>query len=352
MNTANGLYALVAGAGLFFVLVAFLIYLFLWPVTQPIMFSLLAWGLGIGATIGLKMVLTIFCRKSAFRSFMRIRPRVANVSSIALETWYIGLGGGVLIGRLTQFLFAAAFWIGRIDEPFLADNVKLMGYEFDYLPINFVKDLLVHDAHRHPFIERLGAMYLLRLKEGSSFASRAGCVWRQLLVTILMPWMLKNRVFYEERLECALTDQAVETQLAFEESKGFLEVAKEGQDDLLGELEGRTKKVVGAGVGVVGAGGAVVGQVADHTKDLAGAGETVIGKVADGGERIVEGVLLRGDRRGMGLRRDNGRNASTTRGARRFHFVPSSLRRSRASEGGSGSSSMPPASGTGAPGNR
>jgi hypothetical protein len=114
MNTANGIYALLAGAGLLFFLVAVVIYLFLWKVTQSFMFGLLAWGLGIGATIGLKMILTIFCRKSAYRAFMRTRPRMANVSAIALETWYIGLGGGVLIGRLTQFLFAAGEY--HMDE--------------------------------------------------------------------------------------------------------------------------------------------------------------------------------------------------------------------------------------------
>eukprot|EP00978_Attheya_sp_CCMP212_P014702 scaffold37585_cov61-Attheya_sp.AAC.5 len=107
------------------------------------------------------------------------------------ESWV--LGSGVMLGRLTQFLLAAAFWIGRIDSSFLSSEVILFGYAFDYAPITYRKELLVHDAHRHPIMERLLCMYLMRLKYGKRFSSDAGAAWRILLVLTLMPWMLKHR---------------------------------------------------------------------------------------------------------------------------------------------------------------
>lgn len=103
------------------------------------------------------------------------------------------LGGGVLVSRLCQFLLAAAFWIGRIDSTFLNEDVQVVGYRFDNVPIYYRTELLMHEAHRHPFIERLSAMYLMRLKHGDYFASNAGAAWRHLFVLTLMPWLLKHR---------------------------------------------------------------------------------------------------------------------------------------------------------------
>jgi hypothetical protein len=251
MNTANAIYGMFAAAILFFLLIGLVLFLFIWDFTRDIVLLLVAWGIGLGITIGLKVVMTSFCRKEFFRAFYRIRPAKANLSTLALECWFIGLGGGVLIGRVTQFLMASAFWIGRIDEPFLADNVSLMGYKFDYVPLNYIKEILVHEAHRHPYIERLGAMYLMRLRH-PSFASNDACAcWRQLLVLTLMPWLMKYRVFHEQRSIESLQDQASEKAVQAEEDR---EALAEMAGDILSTTKNFAGTVVQAGAGAVDVG--------------------------------------------------------------------------------------------------
>jgi hypothetical protein len=162
------------------------------------MLLILGWSIGLSVTIALKMLLTMGCRSFQYRSFYRIRPGAARVSSLALECWYFGLASSTALCRVLQFLLAAALWVGRIDVNFLAEDVNFLGYGFDYVPSNFVKDLLVHEAHRHPYMERLAQMYLMKLKHPDTFGTRAGAAWRQLAVVALFPWMTQYRVLEDQ----------------------------------------------------------------------------------------------------------------------------------------------------------
>lgn len=193
------MFALIGSALLFFALFGLVLFLFIWEFSKGFMTLLVAWVLGLVITVVLKMIIVKNCRKRQYAGLFRTKPVGANLAVLALECWFIGMGGGVLVGRLVQFILAACFFVGRTDIPFLSKDVALFGYAFDYVPTNFVKDILVHEAHRHPYMERLLAMYMMKLK-CDTFGTEAGSCWRQLFVVALLPWFTKLRVFTDHRL--------------------------------------------------------------------------------------------------------------------------------------------------------
>ena len=50
-------------------------------------------------------------------------------------------------------------------------------------------------SNRHPYIELLGTIYLMKLRYGTKFGSNAGSCWRLIFVYALFPWMQRYRVF-------------------------------------------------------------------------------------------------------------------------------------------------------------
>jgi len=78
---------------------------------------------------------------------------------------------------------------------FLAPGVGAIGpIELDHFPYAFRRDLLAHEAHRHPYIELFGQLCLLKIRCGKAFGSRAHASWRLLFVVTLMPWLKQYRV--------------------------------------------------------------------------------------------------------------------------------------------------------------
>jgi hypothetical protein len=116
MNTGNAIFGIIGSAILFYLLIGLVIFLFTYDATQGFMIRVAVWGLGLTITIMLKVVLVKTCRTTMYKSFFRTKPKSANLSNLALECWFIGLGPSVLIGRISQFLFAAVFWVGTVGS--------------------------------------------------------------------------------------------------------------------------------------------------------------------------------------------------------------------------------------------
>ena len=47
--------------------------------------------------------------------------------------------------------------------------------------------------HRHPLIERLGFLFMMKLRLGPEFGRKGGAAWRLVFVCMLMPWLRKYR---------------------------------------------------------------------------------------------------------------------------------------------------------------
>lgn len=106
------------------------------------------------------------------------------------------LSAGYVFVRMVKLLVIAGINIGRIDRPFLAPGVGRLGgkIELDNYPMVHTKDLLSHEAHRHPYIELLGVIYLMKLRYTDKFGNTAGSCWRLLFVYALFPWLHRYRV--------------------------------------------------------------------------------------------------------------------------------------------------------------
>lgn len=166
----------------------------------PFLLQFVATVIGICITIGLKKLFLMFSRRKFHqRAFYRSNPAAANIVGVILEAWSLGISTLYVLKRMVFLLFASFVFVGRIDIPFLSEDADQIGpMTLDRFPIVFRKDLLMHEAHRHPYLERIGALYMLKLKYGDDFGRAAGSSWRLLFVFALLPWFRKYRIRSDE----------------------------------------------------------------------------------------------------------------------------------------------------------
>lgn len=168
--------------------------LLLWPGFEAIGLTIFSTLVGITITMLVKYVVLIGFRNYNHSGFYRKYVATANVVGVILETWNLGLTTAIVTFRAVKILIAATLCIAKVDTPFLSESAGfLAGIELDPYPTIFRKDILAHEAHRHPYLERLGVMYLLKLGH-DDFGNYAGTCWRMLFVYALVPWMRKHRI--------------------------------------------------------------------------------------------------------------------------------------------------------------
>lgn len=206
--------------------IGLLAFFFLWQQTLYFAQHVLALIAGFLVITVIRLVLVNICRCSMYKAFYRKRPALANFtllgkfgmtsSHVSLDSVYLinirflfsvnsrhgsalewtnfALSAGFIFVRMIKLLLAAAACIGRINRPFLAPGVGRFGpIELDSYPTIHTKDILSHEAHRHPYIELLGVMYLMKLRFGTAFGNSAGSTWRLLFVYALFPWLHQYR---------------------------------------------------------------------------------------------------------------------------------------------------------------
>ncbi|KAG7356321.1 hypothetical protein IV203_001007 [Nitzschia inconspicua] len=189
-----------------------MVFLCLWQATVYYMAKLFAILGGILVIAIIRLSFLAVCRCEMHRAFYRKRPFSANISLLALEWANFTLSVGFILVRIIKLIISACMFIGRIDTPFLAPKVGQLGpIELDNYPTIFMKDLLQHEAHRHPYIEMLGVMYLMKLRYRNSFGSKAGAAWRLLFVYALLPWMHKYRIHIKDEMGFILQGLAEST---------------------------------------------------------------------------------------------------------------------------------------------
>eukprot|EP00804_Cyclotella_cryptica_P012970 CCRYP_002307-RC/>CCRYP_002307-RC protein AED:0.22 eAED:0.22 QI:0/0.87/0.82/1/0.81/0.82/17/751/915 len=161
--------------------------IFCLPSFLPNFLKLVSSIIGLGITIAIKQLFLLLVRsKFSGATFYRASPAVANCVSVLLEAWNLGISVFFVFIRMVTLVITAFIYVARVDIPFLSDSAdEVGGMIIDKWPFVFRKDMLQHEAHRHPYLERIGVMYMMKLRYGDRFGSEAGTSWRLLFVYAL-----------------------------------------------------------------------------------------------------------------------------------------------------------------------
>ena len=170
------------------------VFVFLWQGSIYFAQKLLTFAIGIIAIATIQYLFNIYWRGRLFHSYFRKRPGAANLYFLATEWANFALSAGFVTVRMLKLLAVSALSVGRVDSPFLAPGVGDFSFvSFDPMPSIHLRCVIAQEAHRHPYVEAAGTLFLMKLHHGDSVLTRAGVVWRLLFVHALMPWMAKYR---------------------------------------------------------------------------------------------------------------------------------------------------------------
>mmetsp|Transcript_11241 Transcript_11241/g.13739 ORF Transcript_11241/g.13739 Transcript_11241/m.13739 type:complete len:1052 (-) Transcript_11241:209-3364(-) len=184
-------------SALLFALSAGTAFLIVWQVTRNLVINFISMIIGILVTLVFKICLIKYLGKYNYAGFYRKQPYIGNLVTLALECWNLALTIGYVLARIAKISVCAIFYFGRMDTPVLAEGG--LGDKLDKFPHVYRKEILSAEAHRHPYIERIGFMYLMKLRHGGDFGKLSGSIWRLLFVFALMPWMRKYRLSSSEK---------------------------------------------------------------------------------------------------------------------------------------------------------
>lgn len=177
------------------------VFLFVWQGSVYFVQRFVAIAIGVVFVTCIRVGVFCIGRSRYFQAFYRTKPAAANIFFLAMEWANFALSAGFIFVRMIKLMIVTSLSLGRIDTRFLAKGVGEVGpVELDAFPTIHLRDILMHEAHRHPYIEMLGTMYLMKLRYGKAFGTNAGSCWRLIFVYALMPWLQKYRILGGDEL--------------------------------------------------------------------------------------------------------------------------------------------------------